>query len=123
MAEGWARSLGKGQIEPFSAGTSPKSVHPLAVKVMAEADVDISGQQSKHLDSFVGQEFDCVITVCDRAKESCPIWPGAKKQLHWSFDDPAEATGNAEQRLNVFRRVRDEIRDHLVVLLDTKGYR
>ena len=116
MAEGWARQLGGDRLEVFSAGTAPKGLHPLAVKAMAEAGVDISRQTSKHLDAFDGQRFDYAITVCDRAKESCPFWPGAG-MLHWSFDDPAEASGSEDERLKVFRRVRDEIKHRVALFL------
>jgi arsenate reductase len=117
MAEGLLRYLGGGQVDAFSAGTDPKGVHPLAVKVMAEVQIDISEQSSKHVDAFAGQSFDFVITVCDRAKEQCPVWPGAPQRVHWSLDDPAEASGSEEQRLAVFRRVRDEIRQRIRLFL------
>ena len=117
MAEGWARFLGKGRVEAFSAGTHPKPIHPLAIQVMAEVGVDIADQQSKSVDQFIDQRFDFVITVCDRAKEACPVWPGARSQAHWSFDDPAEGTGSHAQQLVIFRRVRDEIRQRLRLFL------
>jgi arsenate reductase len=117
MAEGWARFLSKGKAEAFSAGTEPKPLSPLAVQAMADVGIDISGQQSKSLEVYSGQPFDFVITVCDRAKESCPVWPGAKQRIHWSFDDPADATGTVAQRLEVFRRVRDEIRNRVRLFL------
>ncbi len=117
MAEGLLRSLAHDRVEAFSAGTDPKGLHPLAVKAMAEVQIDISHQTSKHVDAFAGQAFDFVITVCDRAKEQCPVWPGAPHRLHWSFDDPAEASGSEEQRLAVFRRVRDEIRHRIRLFL------
>jgi arsenate reductase len=117
MAEGLLRYLGDGGVEAFSAGTDPKGLHPLAVKVMAEVQIDISEQTSKHVDAFAGQSFDFVITVCDRAKEQCPVWPGAPRRIHWSFDDPAEASGSEAQRLAAFRRVRDEIRQRLRLFL------
>ncbi len=111
MAEGFLRALGGDHFEVASAGAKPSGrLHPFAVKVMQEADVDISGHAAKHLDQFTGQAFDFVITVCDNARQACPVFPGAQDQLHWSFDDPAGATGNDEQQLRVFRRVRDEIR-------------
>lgn len=116
MAEGIARHLGGGKVHAFSAGTSPKGLHPLSVKAMQEIGIDISSQQSKHLDAFSGQSFDFAVTVCDRAKESCPIWPGATR-IHWTFDDPAEATGSEEEQLVVFRRVRDEIRRRVAPLV------
>ncbi len=121
MAEGWARALGGGQVEASSAGTEPKGLHPLAVEVMAEAGVDISKQRSKSVDELRGQAFDCVVTVCDRACEACPVWPGAREQLHWSFDDPAEASGSEAERRQVFRRVRDEIQGRVAELLVTAG--
>ena len=109
MAEGWLRHLGRDRFDVFSAGTKPVGLNPDAIAAMRDAGVDISLQRSKHVDEFVDQSFDRVITVCDRAKESCPVFSGAGKMLHWSFDDPAAATGTLEERLQVFRRVRDEI--------------
>jgi arsenate reductase (thioredoxin) len=117
MAEGWARFLSKGRVDAFSAGTEPKPVHPLAVRVLHEVGIDISGQQSKAMEIYLGQPFDFIITVCDRAKERCPVWPGIKERIHWSFDDPAEATGTEEERLRVFARVRDEIRTRVRLFL------
>jgi arsenate reductase len=119
MAEGWARHLGRGRVDAFSAGTAPKGLHPLAVKAMGEVGIDISGQSSKHVDAFDGQRFDFAITVCDRAKESCPLRPGST-MVHWSFDDPAEATGSEEEKLEVFRRVREEIRHRIALFLDAQ---
>lgn len=109
MAEGWLRHLAGDRFAVFSAGTHPAGVNPDAVRVMNEAGVDISGQQSKSVGSFLGQHFAYVITVCDRANESCPIFPGMARRLHWPFEDPAHARGSEEQRLAVFRRVRDQI--------------
>lgn len=109
MAEGFLRHLAGEGVVSASAGTKPKQIHPLAVRVMHEAGVDISRQSSKGVESVIGQPWDFVITVCDRAKESCPIFPGGADRIHWAFDDPAEAEGSEEQRLRVFRRVRDEI--------------
>lgn len=114
MAEGLLRFLSGQEFEVFSAGSKPAGkVHPLAIEAMREVSVDISKHQSKHLDQFTGQPFDFVITVCDNAREACPNFPGAGKQLHWSFDDPALATGTDEQKMRVFRRVRDEIRHRI----------
>jgi len=110
MAEGLLRHLSEGRVEVASAGTEARGVHPLAVRVMAEIGIDLRDQASKTLDRFVGERWDDVITVCDSANESCPIFPGARRRLHWSFDDPSAATGTEEQRLIVFRRVREEIR-------------
>ena len=110
MAEGLLRHLSEERVEVASAGTEARGVHPLAVRVMAEIGIDLRDQASKTLDRFVGERWDDVITVCDSANESCPIFPGARRRLHWSFDDPSAATGTEEQRLIVFRRVREEIR-------------
>jgi len=110
MAEGLLRHLGGDRVEVASAGTEARGVNPLAVRAMAEMGVDLRGHASKTLDRFVGERWDDVITVCDSANESCPVFPGASRRLHWSFDDPSAATGSEEQRLAVFRRVRDEIR-------------
>jgi len=114
MAEGWLRKLGGEQFEVLSAGAKPAGcVHLLAIRVMREAGVDITRHRSKSLDEFVGQPFDFVIRVCDNAREACPHFPGAARQLHWSFDDPARATGTDEEKVLVFRRVRDEILDRI----------
>ena len=113
MAEGLLRLDGGGRFEVESAGTHPTSVRPEAVEAMREIGVDISGQRSKSVDEFAGREFDFVITVCDNAKENCPIFPSKTERVHWSFEDPAAAVGGDQERLAVFRRVRDEIRDRL----------
>jgi arsenate reductase len=94
----------------------------VAVAVMREAGVDISGQRSKHLDELVNQDFLYVITVCDAAREACPVFPGALYQLHWSFEDPAAATGSEEEQLAVFRRVRDEIRAQVREFGEREGF-
>ena len=109
MAEGLLRHRAGGRMDAASAGTNPVGLNPGAVTVMAELEIDISTQESKHVDSLVGEAFDYAITVCDNAREACPVFPGETKQLHWSFDDPAKAEGTEEERLAVFRRVRDEI--------------
>ena len=113
MAEGLLRHLAGDRFEAFSAGTEVSTVRPEAISVMAELGIDITAQRSKSVDEFVGQQFAWVITVCDRARETCPYFPGADQTAHWGFDDPAEAEGMDEERLQVFRRVRDEIRDQL----------
>ncbi len=113
MAEGLLRSLGGPDFEVFSAGAEPKGLHPLAVEVMREASVDISGQRSKPLDAFLGQNFDYVITVCDRALDRCPTFPGDNERIHWGFDDPTVETGDAAKRLAIFRRVRNELGERL----------
>lgn len=113
MAEGWARSLLGDSVEPYSAGVVAAGLDPLAVKVMAEVGVDISGQRSKTIDELGDAAFDVVVTVCDHARESCPIFPGKVKSIHRSFDDPptlAEGARSEEDALIHYRRVRDEIR-------------
>jgi arsenate reductase len=115
MAEGWLRHLAGDKVEVASAGTHPAAfVHPAAIKVMAEVGVDISQQKPKSVELFTHQPWDLVITVCDSAKEECPYFPGGKEQLHISFPDPALATGTEEERLQVFRQVRDAIGQRLV---------
>ena len=110
MAEALWESLGQGDWESDSAGSKPSGyVHPLAIQAMNELGIDISANESKSLEQFRDQMFDLVVTVCDNAKESCPIFTGAKETLHWPFDDPADATGSEEEKMLVFRRVRDEI--------------
>jgi arsenate reductase len=109
MAEGLLRARGGSRYEAFSAGTEATAVRPEALQVMAELGIDISGQRSKRLDRYLGDAFDWVITVCDRARESCPVFPGATQSLHWDFDDPAAVDGADEVRLAAFRRIRDEI--------------
>jgi arsenate reductase len=116
MAEGLLRSLGGGRFEVFSAGTEATRVHPLAIAAMKELGIDISHQRSKHLDEYAGEKFDYVITVCDRANETCPIFPGDPQRIHWSFQDPSAATGTEAQRLQVFRKTRDEIAGRLRLL-------
>jgi len=113
MAEGLLRHEAGDRFEVFSAGTKPGQVRPEAIAVMRELGIDLSGHRSKHVDEFAGQAFDYVLTVCDNAKESCPIYPGHTNRLHRSFDDPAAVQGSEPDRLAVFRRVRDEIRNYL----------
>ena len=113
MAEGLLRHAGRDRFEVFSAGMEPSRVNPLAIEAMRERGIDIFGQRSKSVDEFRGQEFDYVITVCDRANENCPVFPGRTERIHWSFDDPAAAEGERDARLAVFRRVRDEIESRL----------
>jgi arsenate reductase len=113
MAEGLLRHLAGDQMDVFSAGSKPSTVNPLAIQVMAERGIDISHQRSKHLNEFLQQPFDEVITVCDQAAEVCPIFPGKAHRIHWSFPDPAAATGSEAERLQVFRQVRDSIEARL----------
>lgn len=115
MAEGLLRHIGKGRFEVHSAGTEATEVRPLAIDAMNEIGVDISGHRSKTLDEYIGQHFDYVITVCDQANESCPIFPGDPQRIHWSFPDPSAAQGTDEERLAVFRKTRNEILSRLRV--------
>jgi arsenate reductase len=117
MAEGLLRHLAGERFEVESAGTEQTRVHPLAISAMREAGIDITGQSSKTLERFQNERFDFVITVCDRANESCPIFPGGARRLHWSFDDPSAASGSEEERLGEFRRIRDEIEARLRAFL------
>ena len=110
MAEGLLRHLAGDRFEAYSAGTEATHVRPLAIRAMADLGVDISGQASKTLDRYLGETFDAVITVCDDANESCPVFAGAKSRLNWSFPDPSKATGSDEEQLAVYRTVRDAIR-------------
>ncbi len=110
MAEGHLRHAAGDRYEVLSAGIQPKGLNPLAVEAMREIGVDISRQRSKDVREFLGQTISVVVTVCDNAREHCPVFPGACRSLHWSFEDPAAAAGSREEQLAVFRRVRDEIR-------------
>lgn len=113
MAEGLLRSLGGDSFEVYSAGTEATFVRPLAIKAMAELGIDISGQHSKTLDRYLNEPFDEVITVCDTAAETCPVFPGANRRRNWSLEDPSQATGTEEEQLAVYRRVRDELRANI----------
>ena len=117
MAEALLRHEAGDRFEVFSAGTRPSQVRSEAIAVVNEIGVDISGQRSKPVDEFKGREFDYVITVCDNAKESCPVFPANTRRLHWSFEDPAAAQGPEEQRKTVFRKVRDGIHARIKVFL------
>lgn len=118
MAEGLLRHDSGGRIEVASAGTRPQPVRSEAVAVMAEIGIDISGHRSKSVDEFVGQRYDVVLTVCDHAAESCPIFPGDAQRLHQAFPDPAAILGSSTEVLAAFRRVRDELRGYLTPLID-----
>jgi len=111
MAEGLMNALYADNFEAYSAGTHPTAVNPHSVKALAELGIDLSKNRAKDLSAYAGQKFDYVITVCDNAKEECPYFPGAKKQLHVSFDDPSALKGSEEDIMQGFRRVRDEIKD------------
>lgn len=119
MAEGLVNHYRDGGWQVVSAGTDPAGyVHPMAIEVMAELGVDISGQTSKNSDKFRSADLDLVITVCDDAAENCPVWLGRGRKLHIGFEDPATASGSESERLAVFRRVRDEIREDVLRALD-----
>ncbi len=121
MAEGWTRRLKGALIEPYSAGIETHGLNPLAVQVMAEVGVDISGHRSKHVDELQSVPFDYVVTVCDHANEVCPVFPGHVKRLHVGFDDPPRMAKSARtdaEALGHYRRVRDQIRDFVTKLPD-----
>ena len=113
MAEGLLRNVAGDRLEAHSVGTEATFVRPLAIRAIDEIGIDISGQESKTLDVYLDRPFDYVITVCDEANEACPFFPGAKNRLHWSFEDPSRAEGSENERLAIFRRVRDEIRERI----------
>ena len=117
MAEGLLRNMAGDRFDVFSAGTVRTYVQPLAIDAMREIGIDITAQTSKTLDELEGRTFDYVITVCDRANESCPILPGTTERIHWSFEDPTAATGTDEQRLRAFRTVRDALQQRLRIFL------
>jgi arsenate reductase len=118
MAEGFLRHLAGNRYDVVSAGTSPKGLHPRTIEVMKESGVDISSHTSKDVSQFEGDNFDFVITVCDRARQQCPVFPGAAP-IHWGFDDPAES--EEPRQLETFRRVRDEIRQRIRLFLLANG--
>jgi arsenate reductase (thioredoxin) len=113
MAEGLLRSIAGERFDVYSAGTEATLVRPDAIKVMAELGIDISTQSSKKFDRYLGQKWDVVITVCDDANEACPVFPGTAARTHWSFQDPSKATGSEEERLVVYRTVRDQIAERV----------
>jgi ArsR family transcriptional regulator, arsenate/arsenite/antimonite-responsive transcriptional repressor / arsenate reductase (thioredoxin) len=117
MAEGLLRKLGGDQVEVFSAGSEPTSIHPLAIKVMASRDIDLKSHRSKHLEEFVGQNFDYVITVCDRVREVCPVFPGDPEQIHWSFPDPAAMEGDLRTQEKGFEETARELTNRIQYLL------
>ena len=121
MAEGLVNHDLAGKVRAWSAGVRPSRVNPRAIQVMRELGIDIGQQRSKSVDDLAGEQFDLVITVCDRAQQQCPIFPGETEVMHVGFPDPAQATGTETEILAVFRQVRDEIRDQLVPLLREKS--
>jgi arsenate reductase len=118
MAEGLVNHYLAGKVKAFSAGVAPTEVNPLAIRALAQLGIDISRQRSKSVTEFEGQQFDLVITVCDSAREQCPFFPGTDRMLHVGFPDPGRAPGTEEERMAVFRRVRDAMRQQLVPLLE-----
>jgi arsenate reductase len=122
MAEGLLRQEAGKRFSVSSAGTHPTQVRPEAIAVMNEIGIDISRHRSKSVNELIGHEFDYVITVCDNANETCPVFPGNAERLHWPFEDPAAARGSADERKALFRRVRDEIRARIAQFLtSSKG--
>jgi arsenate reductase len=123
MAEGLLRHDGVDSFEVFSAGTRPGQVRPEAIEAMREVGIDISAHRSKSVDEFAQAEFDYVITVCDNAREHCPVFPAEAVRIHWSFDDPASLEGDEAARMAEFRRVRDEIRERLKTFISSDSGR
>ncbi|MBN1341799.1 MAG: arsenate reductase ArsC [Phycisphaerae bacterium] len=122
MTEAIWRQVAGDEWDSFSAGSNPAGyVHPLAVSVMKEVGIDLTSARSKHVEEFTDQPFDLVVTVCDGAKEACPVFPGAKQQKHWPFQDPAGAEGTEEEKLGLFRRVRDQIRERIAAYLEQES--
>jgi arsenate reductase len=121
MAEGLLRHIAGDRFEVFSAGTRPTDIRPEAIKVMDEIEIDISGHYPKFVDKFLGQNFDYVVTVCDSAKDACPVFPGKTERLHWSFEDPAAVRDSDDDRLAAFRKIRDEIRARIGSFLQEAG--
>lgn len=121
MAEGLLRHLVGNAMDIHSAGSAPSHVHPLALQAMAARGLDISHHRSKHLDEFRNEPLDYVITVCDSAAESCPLFPGPAQRLHWSFPDPSAATGSEAERLATFITIRDAIEQRLQAWLAESG--
>ena len=113
MGEGLFRAEGGAGYEVLSAGTKPSAVRPEAITVMSEIGIDISGHRSKSVDEFSGKAFDYVVTVCDNARDSCPVFPAGSERMHWSFEDPAAVQGSEQERLAAFRRIRDQIHERI----------
>lgn len=118
MAEGLLRHLAADKFEVFSAGVNPTQVNPLAIRVMAETGIDISSQKSKSVNEFLKQQFVYVITVCDNAKQTCPVFSGNYKKMHWNLEDPVQTQGTEEEKLLNFRRVRNQIKENILKFLN-----
>jgi len=123
MAEGLVNHDLAGQVQASSAGVRPSRVNPRAIRVMSELGIDLSQHRAKSVDELAGEEFDLVVTVCDRAQQQCPIFPGDTEVIHVGFPDPARATGSEEEIMAAFREVRDAMREHLVPRLREKFHR
>ncbi len=117
MAEGLLRKIAGDQVEVFSAGSEPTPIHPLAIKIMAEIGVDLSHQRPKHFNEFIGQHFDYIVTVCDRVREVCPVFPGDPDQIHWSFPDPVAVEGNLERQRKAFADTASQLTTRIKYLL------
>lgn len=118
MAEGVLRHLASDKFEVFSAGVNPTQLNAKAIKVMSEIGIDTSKQKSKSIKEFLGQEFDYIITVCDNAKQTCPVFPGKYEKMHWKLEDPVLTQGAEEKRLKVFRKIRNQIKENILKLLN-----
>lgn len=117
MAEALLRTRSQGRVAAFSAGTEPSQIHPLAVRAMAEMNIDIQEQRSKSLQQYIDEDFDFIITVCDRAREACPVFPGDPEQIHWSFEDPSTVEGSEQERFQVFRQTALQLNNRIGYLL------
>lgn len=118
MAEGFLRHLARDKFEVYSAGVNPTQINPLAIKVMDEIGIDISKQRSKSVKEFLGQQFDYVITVCDNARHTCPVFPGKYQKVHWSLEDPAQVQGTDNEKLLIFRKIRNQIKEKILEFLN-----
>lgn len=121
MGEGFFRQEGGEAYEVFSAGTRPSQVRPEAIHVMRELGIDISGNRSKSVEEFGGQPFDYVVTVCDNARDNCPVFPGGGQRVHWSLEDPAAVRGTEEERCAAFRRIRDQVQERVKAFFREKA--
>ena len=120
MAEGFTRHHLGDYFDVYSAGTKPKGINTRAIRAMAELGIDITAQSSKSVKKFISEEFDLVVTLCDDAKESCPVFPGIREIIHLRFEDPASAVGSDEEIVKIFRKVRDDIKERLIDYLKEK---
>lgn len=121
MAEGFLRHMAEDRFKVYSAGVKPTAVNPLAIKVMAEIGIDISKHRSKSVMEFIDQSFDYVVTVCGNAQKTCPVFPGEHEKVHWDIEDPVAYEGNKEDKLKVFRKIRDEIKNNVLALIKVYG--